>query len=172
MRRSIGIAVIIFMGLIAVSCNSEAEKIMHIEDTEKVLFDKEKDFDETLAEQLLNEYEAFAASYPENEMTPVYLDRAANIARGLKDFERGLKNYQAIVEGYPEFERIIETKFLIAFMYDNEIKDKAKAEEHYKAVAQEYPDHIFGRNAKDRLITLHMSDEELLEFFDEKNKKN
>jgi tetratricopeptide (TPR) repeat protein len=125
-----------------------------------------------LAKQLLGDYEDFASSCPENDMAPIFLDRAANIARGLKDYERGLKNYQAIVDRYPNFDRIIETKFLIAFMYDNEIKDKSKAEEHYKAVAEEYPTHVFGKNAKDRLVTLHMSDKELLEFFEEKNKKN
>ncbi len=170
MKKILGIALLALLTL--ASCNSEADKIRSIEACEQVLFDKEKEFDENIAKQLLSDYEDFSSSYPKNEMAPVFLDRAANIARGLKDYQRGLDNYQAIVDGYPEFERIIETKFLIAFMYDNEIKDKAKAEQHYKAVAEEYPGHVFGRNAKDRLITLHMTDEELLEFFEKKNAKN
>jgi len=86
-----------------------------------------------------------------------FLDRMANIARGLKDYQHGLDNYQAIVDGYPEFERIIETKLLITFMYENEIKDKV--EEHYKTVVAEYLGHVFDGNAKYRLIALHMTDE-------------
>jgi hypothetical protein len=68
-------------------------------------------------------------------MAPEFLDRVVNIAGGLKDYQPGLDNYQAIVDGSPVFERVIDTKFLIAFMCDNEIKDKVKAEAHYKTVS-------------------------------------
>ncbi|NNC82499.1 MAG: tetratricopeptide repeat protein [Flavobacteriales bacterium] len=169
MRSRNFLIVILLLGSMA--CTTAAERIGQIEQLEIAMFDKDKKFDEDIARDLMGDYEQFAEEFPEHEMAPEFLDRAANIARQLKEYERGLENYQTIVVRYPDFEKIIETKFLIAFMYDVELKNKEKAEEKYKAVAEQYPDHVFGKNAKDRLVTLHMSDEELIEFFNQKNSR-
>lgn len=119
---------------------------------------------------LRGRYDRFVVEYPEHEMAPVFLDRAANIARNKKDYKAALDYYSRIVKEYPNSENIVDTKFLIAFVYDTELNDKEKAREQYEAVANEYPDHILGRNAKQRLQNLHMSDKELIESFEKQNK--
>jgi len=121
--------------------------------------------------EVLNErYDRFVKENPEHEMAPVYLDNAANIARKKKDYKTALEYYNRIVKDYPQSENIVDTKFLIAFVYDAELNNKEKAREQYQAVVDEYPNHILGRNAKARLENLHMSDEELIEHFESMNK--
>ncbi len=150
--------------------DSPVEQIGGLEKLESQLFSELKEPNEDIANQLMDGYEKFAKDYPEHEQAPVYLDQSANIARSIfRDYQRGLDCYEAIVENYPDYERVIDIKFFIAFMYDNELKDKVKAEAHYKAIANEYPNHVFGRNAKDRLGTLHISDKELIEQWEKKN---
>jgi len=146
-----------------------AEQISNLESLEKQMFTDKAQPDDSLANVIMDGYERFASQYPEHEMAPVFLDRSANVARGFRQYDRVLKDYKKIVSDYPDYEKIIETRFLIAFTYDNELKDKVEAEKHYKAIAEEYPNHLFGKEAKQRLATLHMSDEELIQHFKELN---
>lgn len=181
MRTLSRIVLLSSIALILSACGGEtsstkalpAEDIKAIEALESQLFSELQEPKEDVAKKLMANYEQFAKEHPEHEQAPVYLDQSANIARSIfRDYKRGLACYEGIVEKYPDYDRIIDVKFFIAFMYDNELKDKAKAEEHYKAIAEQYPDHIFGRNAKDRLKTLHISDKELLEHWEKKNGQN
>ena len=148
---------------------TEKESITQIEKMEKDLFATMETPDDSLADALMTAYESFDAQFKESELAPEYLFRAANLARSFNDYKRAIGHYEAIVDHHADYENIIETKFMIAFMYDNDFKDKKKAEELYKSIAAEYPEHIFGREANKRLETLHMSDQEMLEYFKRKN---
>lgn len=157
------------------SAPTEAERIEEIERLMADMFKYSSSPDmraesDSVAALLKERYDAFVAKYPEHEVAPMYLDQAANIARKDKDYPAVLDYYQRIVKDYPDYENIVQVKFLIAFVYDTELNDKEKARSHYQAVASEHPEHNFGKNAKARLENLHMSDQELMEHFQEKNK--
>lgn len=127
---------------------------------------------DSVVDLLKSRYDEFVKEFPQHEMAPVYLDQAANIGRKKRDYKMALGYYDRIIKEYPDFDNIIEVKFLVAFVYDAELQDKEKAREHYQAVADAYPNHVFGVDAKARLANLHMTDEELIEYFEKNNKSN
>jgi len=150
------------------------EQITEIEDLMKQMFKYSsapnmRSESDSVTDVLKSRYDRFVDEYPKHEMAPVYLDQAANIGRKKRDYSSALEYYNRIINEYPEYENIIEVKFLIAFVYDAELRDKDKAREHYQSVADEYPNHVFGQDAKARLENLHMTDEELIEHFEKSN---
>jgi len=160
------------MAILALSCGkkmTEQESISQIEQMEKDLFSKMEVPNDSLADVLITAYETFNMDYKDHELAPEFLFRAANLARSFNEFDRAMGHYQTILNQHTDYQNIIETKFMIAFMYDNDLKDKKKAEEVYKSIAAEYPEHIFGREASKRLETLHMTDQEMLDYFKRKN---
>ena len=165
-------SLIVCVSMILFSCAnrmSDKESIAQIEQMEKKLFATMEAPDDSLANDLMTAYEQFNEDYKENELAPECLFRSANLARSFNQYQRALGYYQSIVDGHPYYQNIIETKFMIAFMYDNDLKDKKKAEELYKSISAEYPNHIFGREAAKRMETLHMTDQEMLDYFKRKN---
>ncbi|MDA0973487.1 MAG: hypothetical protein O2867_07120 [Bacteroidetes bacterium] len=170
MRKRLILVVCGVLTLLACDRSKTAQdSIADIESMEKKLFSTMESPDDSLADALMTAYEAFNTEFKENEMAPEFLFRAANVARSFNEYDRALSCYETILADHPEYENIIETKFLIAFMYDNDFKDKDKAEELYKKMAAEYPRHLFGKEAAQRLETLHMTDQEMLEHFKRKN---
>ncbi len=170
---------------IAASCGSgddgspvpAGNQISEIESLMKQMFEYSSSRDmraesDSVADLLETRYDRFVKDYPKHEMAPVYLDQAANIGRKKRDYESALNYYDRIIKDYPDYENIIEVKFLVAFVYDAELRDKDKARIHYQAVADEYPDNVFGKDAKARLENLHMTDEELIEYFEKNNNLN
>lgn len=142
---------------------------VRIDSLENVLFSQETNVDKEVAAQLLQSYIKFTDTYPIDERTPDYLYKGAGIARGVGVHSRALQMYQRILTDYPEFEKQAETQFLIAFTFDNDLKRTEKAKEEYNKVIDQYPDHEFAEQARERLKTIDMSDEELIEMFMQQN---
>jgi len=160
------LALIILLFTIASCQNNEHEEIESVLETMFQHPDNINDSIKTVALDLLLN---FADAHPEDEMCPEYMFRAANISRSFKKYEDAIQIYQRIVDGYPEYNMRTESHFLIAFVYENDLGDKTKATEIYEEVAKKYPSEKFGQQATLRLQTIHMSDDEMLRMFQEKN---
>lgn len=145
------------------------ELATRIDSLENLLFGQESKVDKEVAAQLLQSYLKFTDTYPADDRTPDYLYKGAGIARGVGVHSRALKMYQRILEDYPEFGKQAETSFLIAFTYDNDLKEIERAKEAYNQVIEQYPDHEFAAQARERLKTIDLSDEELIELFMKRN---
>lgn len=173
---------ILFVSLLFAACNgvSEEEKMVQqekdelaakIDSLENVLFGPEANVDKEAAAQLLQAYIKFTDTYPADDRTPDYLYKGAGIARGVGVHSRALKMYQRILDDYPEFGKQAETHFLIAFTYDNDLKEIDLAKDAYQDVINKFPEHEFADQAKERLKTIDLSDEELIELFMKKNQE-
>jgi TolA-binding protein len=145
------------------------ELAFRIDSLENVLFGQSTNVDREVAAQLLQSYIKFIDTYPADSRCPDFLYKGAGIARGVGVHMRALKMYQQILSDYPEFPKQAETQFLIAFTYDNDIKDIESAKIAYQDVMERYPDHEFAKQAEERLKTIDMSDEELIELFMQRN---
>jgi len=180
--KSIATLSILFLVLFVSSCKTESaekttkaavspdQEIANIERQEALLFDAMGEHSDSMATKVMGSYKSFINDNPDHERTPEFLFRSANIARSYKKYDEALSNYKNIVANYPEYENIVESHFLMAFMYDNDYKDKAKAETVYKEVMEKYKGHLFAKQAEERLKTLHLTDDELIKRFKEQNK--
>ena len=140
-----------------------------IDSLENILFGQEVNVDREVAAQLLQSYIKFTDIYPADERSADYLYKGAGIARGVGVHSRALKMYHKILSDYPEFKKQAETYFLIAFTYDNDLKEIELAKSAYQEVIQKFPEHEFAEQSKERLKTIDLSDEELIELFMQRN---
>ncbi len=142
------------------------KRIKVMEDT---LFAKDY-FDMKGARALLDVYKAFVATYPLDSISPEYLDRSANVYRGLGDPEAALRTYDRIIKDYPGWRKIPDMYYLKAFVIHNDLGQRGEAEKAYKEVISRFPDHHYAQDARAAIENLKYSDEELIRMWEEKNK--
>jgi tetratricopeptide (TPR) repeat protein len=123
--------------------------------------------------ELLAKYEKYASTFPgDQSKTPEYLYKAGALARGIGQPLQALRAYDLILRKYRDFERNPEVAFLIAFTYDADMNNPELARESYEEVVNRYPDDAWAVQARQRLETIGMTDEELIEFLMQQNGGN
>jgi tetratricopeptide (TPR) repeat protein len=126
-----------------------------------------------VALDLLENYEKYASVFPgDNSKTPEILYKAGALARGVGEPLRAIRAYDVILSKYRNFERNPEVAFLVAFTYDSDMNNPELARESYEEVIKRYPDDSWAIQARQRLETVDMTDEELIEFLMEKKGGN
>jgi TolA-binding protein len=138
-----------------------ATRIKHMEDS---LF-QHMAFDQRSAHMLMDVYKAYVGAFPLDHRSPEFLFRAAGVSRNLKDPEQSIRLYDRIVTDYPNWEKIPETLYMKAFVYDNDLQRKGEAKVAYEKVYNTFPDHDLADQARIAIDNLQYTDEELIERF-------
>jgi outer membrane protein assembly factor BamD (BamD/ComL family) len=102
---------------------------------------------------------------PQAEATPELLHEAAKTAGYIRAFPKALDLYQWVYDRYPEHSKAGQSLFMMAFTYENEMKDAEKAKSLYEQFLAEYPGNDFADDAKFLLENLGKSDEEIIKSF-------
>lgn len=145
-------------------------KIEALEDTVDEMSKKGK-FSDRKMRDLMDAYKGFVEHYPDDSLAPEHLFRAGGVARSLDEPQRAINIYRRILNEYPETDQEPTVRFLLAFVYDQDLNKKNKAKELYQAVIDSFPDHKLARDAEQYLKVIDMSDEELMKHFEEQQKK-
>ncbi|MCZ4408836.1 tetratricopeptide repeat protein [Cryomorphaceae bacterium 1068] len=185
MIRTVGLAV--FGALVMVSCASEEtgseerakthaeqrlELSMRIDSLETIMEEKNLLPGDELMGELLKDYIEYTEKFPgDMDKTPEYLYKAAAISRAVNLPVKAIKLYDRILAKYPRWEKAPEVAFLTAFTYDEDLGEPELAKESYEKVIEKYPGDLWAVQAEQRLATVGMSDDELLEFLKEKQKE-
>lgn len=177
----------LFCATIIVSCSSEndgsaerakskaeqkAELTARIDSLETVMQENNLLPGDLVMGDLLKDYIEYTEKYPADlGKTPEYLYKAAAISRAVNLPVKAIKLYDRILSKYPNWEKAPEVAFLQAFTYDEDLNQAELAKESYEKVIEKYPGDLWAVQAEQRLATIEMSDEELLEFLIEKQAK-
>ena len=121
------------------------------------------------ASEILDLYHTFSDKFPEEEIAPEYLFKAGEVSMGIGNYQRAIGYFERIRKDYPNFDKSPESLFIIGFIYDSYLQQKGKAKEVYEKVIAEYPEHKFAEDAKASINLLTMTDDELIEMFQQKN---
>ncbi len=121
--------------------------------------------------QLMESYKSYANKFPDDSLAPHQLFRAGSVARSLKEPQRAINIYRRLLNDHPDFSREPTVRFLLAFIYDQDLKKKERAKELYKAVIDSFPEHKLAKDAKQYLKVIDLSDEELMRRFEKKQAK-
>ncbi len=152
----------------AVKSNTEDHALMiqKIDSLEAIVYAESFNMDEAVTSELLKSYHTFSEKFVGDEDGCVeYMYKAAGLCRGLKLPVKALKYYSRILDDYPNHIRTPEVAFLLAFTYDEDINEKEQAKEAYQDVIDKYPGDVWAIQAEERLKTIDMTDEELIEQF-------
>lgn len=182
MNRTLSLILPLFLFALACSNNDgkdEGEKpskeelttkIETLEDTVDEM-SKNRDFSDQKMRDLMDAYKSFAEHYPDDSLAPEHLFRAGGVARSLDEPQRAINIYRRILNEYPETDQEPTVRFLLAFVYDQDLNKKGKAKKLYQAVIDSFPDHKLAQDAEQYLKVIDMSDEELMKHFEEQQKK-
>jgi len=119
--------------------------------------------------QLLGAYLDFSNIHRQDSMAPEYMFKAAEMAMNLRNFTQSIEILKNLRDGFPKFSKASDVCNWIAFIYDFEINDKTKAREAYNDIITLFPNHRYADDARARLETIHMTDEEWMEWAKQKN---
>lgn len=156
----------------AVLSTTEARKqmISKIDSLENIVYVDTFDYQAKSTTELLRTYNEFTATFVgDKEKTPEYLYKAAALCRATKLPVKAIKYYDKILTDYPGYERNPEVAFLAAFTYDEDLHQKDRAKEAYQEVIDKFPDDKWAEQAQERLKTIDMTDEELIQSFMKKD---
>ena len=149
---------------------AKASIIENIEQTKVQLNEAGKKNKPSHAERLVTLYTDYADQYPKDSLAPEMLFMAGNVCIGLEEFDRSISYFERIDEHYKTYLKHPEAIYLSGFVADYHQNKKGLAKNYYEKVIELYPDHVFAKDAKQAIMALSMSDEELLKMFEEKNK--
>ena len=165
------------------SSNSENETEIHAENNlqtriawlaeidslEGIVYSDTFDIDSKATGELLRSYLSYTKVFVgDKEHTPKYLYKAAALSRAVGLPVKALKLYDQILVDYPNWEKAPETAFLVAFTYDDDLQEKERAREAYEEVVEKYAGDHWALQAQERLKTIDMTDEELIEEFNKR----
>ena len=167
----IGILLIAFVFL---QCQNQGKQAtlttgQEIEALEQKLFGQDDAYNEQDAIRLMELYLRFADSAQNDEKTPDFLFKAADISMFQQNGEMTIGLYNRILERYPKHPNAPMSLFLKAFVYDNRIGDTAMAHQFYSEFIRNYPDHEFADDAEVAIKNLWKSPEELIREFESMN---
>jgi tetratricopeptide (TPR) repeat protein len=138
-----------------------------LQQEEKVFNDDQNRVNRQEAMALVNLYEEYATQNPDDSLSPEYLFRASDISMNLGRPGQTIRLFNRILTKYPDFKKAPSTLFLMAFVYEDQIKDYDNAKKYYELFLSKYPDSEFADDAEISLKNLGKSPEELIREFEE-----
>lgn len=167
-----GLLLIAAVSLILSCNNTEHEQERSIEKLEAELFDEEAIFSDEgnqKALELVRLYLSYAEQNPEDTLSPAYLFKAADITMNLGDPGKAIGIYNKIIYTYPDYPKLPECHFLVAYIYENFLQNYGKATELYQQFIEKYPDNEFADDAEMSIKNMGKSPEELIKEFEARN---
>jgi len=112
--------------------------------------------DTARVQSLVNQARQLAQSQPQDSLTPAALYQGAELARSIGRYPEAVEMLTGIIDRHPEYEKAAEALFLRAFIYDEDLGDKARALESYKRFVNTYSEHPLARDAQAMIAYLEM----------------
>lgn len=118
--------------------------------------------DQAAANTYLEEVAILLKDHPSDTAIALPLYRAAEVARAMGQAPLAISYYERIAKDFPAFSRVGEANFMLAFTYDEDLKDMEKAKLAYEHFINNFPTHDFADDAQMLLGNLGKTDEEIL----------
>lgn len=146
-----------------------AEMLSKIDSLEAVMAEQNLAPESPAMGELLRSYIKFSELFPgDQEKAPEYLYKAAALSRAVDLPVKAIKLYDQVLNRYPNWEKAPEVAFLIGFTYDEDLKEVDLAKTAYREVITDFPGDHWALQAEQRLETIDLSEEELLDFLKKK----
>lgn len=112
-----------------------------------------------------------ADKFPGDTVVAMPFYRSAEVVRAMNDPKRAATIYKDVYERFPDFSRAPEAMFMLAFTYDEDLKDYESAKATYTDFIKKHPNHSFADDTEMLLKNLGKSDEEILKELEAKAKE-
>lgn len=123
------------------------------------------------ANQLIQAYQKYYNQNGTDSLSLHYLEKAARVADAIGKYDLAVDLMITCHDLSRDYEKKAESAFLVAFIYDDHLKNSEKAIEYYNKVIELYPKSQWAEQSKLALHLVDMNQDDLIRFLDEKNKK-
>lgn len=144
------------------------EYVAEINKLEKAMFESEAVVPE-IADKAIKAYSDYALLFPDDTITPHYIFKAAEVATANKLYDKAIIYYENIEKQYPKFVHLAAAVYMQAYIFDYLLNDDKRAEVVYQRVINNYPATVYATNAKEAILLLGKTDEEIIKEFKKKN---
>jgi len=107
-------------------------------------------------------YRKYYTAFPEDSLSPVYMQRAADLLIGRSMESQAVALLDSIIDQYPNYEDLGGCWFLKGYAYE-QAEDFDNAKEAYGYFVDNYPDHYLANDTRTSLKYLGMSTEEMFD---------
>jgi tetratricopeptide (TPR) repeat protein len=121
------------------------------------------------ASKLSKLYFTYSLNNLEDSIACEFMFKSGELRMGIGQFIKSIEIFEQLNKSFPSHDKVVETKYLIAFIYHNYLNNLGIAEAKYQDVIDEYPDHTLAQDARVAIKNLTLSDEELIQMFEKKN---
>jgi len=166
-------SVLLLAGLTFVtSCSFfQKRKIKQISKMERML-DNIPMSDTTLANSLVEAYQKFAEKYPKDTLSPAFLVRAGTIMLNNGKTQQAMDQFRYIMATFPTSPQAPISHFMLAFTYDNYLRDFPIADTLYNRFMRKYPNHDLRDDAENALNYLGRAPEDTIHEFQALNEED
>lgn len=105
----------------------------------------------------------FASYFPKEETCAELLYKGAIIEMKRRNYKTAVSLLQQAVNNYLNWKERAEAIFLLAFIYDEFVKNYSDAKKYYNMVIKEYPESEYAHQAKNALKILEMPEDKLIQ---------
>lgn len=166
------------VGLFLVSCSNPkkdaktelVESIAALE--QKCYNDSDNSYDHKMALKTLNEYQKFIKEYPEDSLSAHYLYLGGQLSKSINLYGEAIHQFETLIKDFPHYSHVANAKFLIGMIYENDIKDTAKARQNYQEFIEQYPTDDLVDDAQFLIQNLSLTDEQLIQLLESKSKND
>ena len=133
-KNSIIILFLIYLPFtqLLIGCSKSADDLY----TESILLIKK---DETLEKGLKNLIQ-FEKIFPQDNRTPEVVLTIATVYQRQKNFKEAISTFERVIEKYPESQEAYKSKFLLGYLYYDELNDSDNARKLLEDFIKTYPD--------------------------------
>lgn len=126
------------------ACNAEQKKL------QKAITQAEANTDRNNIESataLAKLYEEYALKFKDDEATPDYLFKAAELYKNTGSYTKSIELYSKLIEQYPQHESSAVALYNTGAMYEN-MGDIQHAKKSYELLIKQYPEHKMAKVAQ------------------------
>ncbi len=117
---------------------------------------------------LVEKSSGFANSFPDDPKTPDLLFKAADVARGAKDYGKAVQLWGELWRKHPDHPKAPMALFLQGFTFDSELRDAKMASKYYKDFLKTFPNDSLATQVKQLLQVVEVAPEDLVKQFESK----
>ena len=121
------------------SIEKERTDIANLEKSLKEAKDVNKD--KETAATLIQKSLDYVEKHPQDSLSPEVLFKAADVSRGLGNYEEAIRLWTKVYTEYQSYEKAADALFLKGFTYDKDLNDKAQAKQYLTLFMRKYPKH-------------------------------
>lgn len=123
--------------------------------------------DPATADQAVAHFTTLLEHFSQSPKAPQALRKLAGLAQQQGQMQEAIGYYERVLAEYPDSEHGDEAQFMIAFIYEEHIRDLAAARRAYQRVIDNYPNSELALSAQHLLPNVGRAPQEWVQFQDE-----